>query len=147
MTSVRTTKGKSPFPKGAPRAVRISVGVHEDRMGQPHGEGLTIGELATVHEFGTGTVPARSFVRAWFDEKQEEAANILKRAVAAAKGNLEQAGRMAALRMAASMQERIANRIAPPLKPATIARKGSDVPLIDQGILRGSLTGRSEVTP
>ena len=37
------------------------------------------------------------------------------------------------------VQQRIRNRIPPPNAPYTIARKGSDVPLIDTGRLRQSI--------
>jgi hypothetical protein len=42
------------------------------------------------------------------------------------------------------MQQRIADRIDPPNAASTIKRKGSSVPLIDEGILRTSILGQVE---
>lgn len=127
----------------------ISVGVHADDGAQGHTEGLSVADIATFHEFGTQTVPQRSFIRAWFDEKQEEIQAILKAELSQAatgKRPLAQALDRAALRLEGSVKERIRQRIPPPLAPATIARKGSDVPLIDRGQLRNSIRGRVKAT-
>lgn len=43
--------------------------VHE---GGPEGDGtrpVTVLDVATWNEFGTGQIPERSFIRAWFDEQ------------------------------------------------------------------------------
>jgi hypothetical protein len=43
------------------------------------------------------------------------------------------------------IKQRIANGIAPPNSPYTIARKGSSKPLIDTGQLRNSITYQVEI--
>lgn len=114
---------------------------YEPREGEPD-PGITIGELATIHEFGLG-VPERSFLRAWVDERRAEIENVVirgGRAVALGKmpvrTALEQIGQWAV----GSIQTRMAQNIPPPLAPSTIARKGSSVALIDTGQLRSSIT-------
>lgn len=123
---------------------KLIVGVPND--GQMHVDtNLTVFDLAVVHEFGVPQlgIPERSFIRAWFDENEQKVrASILKmtQLVALGKYTQEQALNLLGQRWVAEIQKRIAARIPPPLKPATIDRKGSDVPLIDTGQLRSSIT-------
>ena len=107
--------------------------------------GLTIGDIATFHEFGTQTVPQRSFVRGWFDERQPEIQQVLKQEIGAAmkgKRPLPQALERSALRLEGSVKDRIRQHIPPPLSPVTVKRKGSSTPLIDTGQLRNAIRAR-----
>lgn len=132
----------------------LSVGIlggdaakeHEDEDGKP--TGITVGEVAEIHEFGLGTAPRRSFLAGWVDEKKDEIVRAIvlgARVVAARKMTtrvlLEQIGSWAV----GSIQERMSNGIAPPNAPATIKRKGSSVPLIDKGQLRASISYRVDL--
>lgn len=130
------------FQFGAPK---ISVGIHEADGAQPHGEdgGLKMIDIATIHEFGLGNVPQRSFIRAWFDENQERAREGLRRmlqSVVAGKRTPEQAIDTFAQWCVGQIQKRIAQGISPALSARRIAEKGSSVPLIDTGQLRSSIT-------
>lgn len=126
----------------------LSVGVLGGDAGKDHdgGEGLTVGEIAEIHEFGLGSAPRRSFLAGWVDEKKDEIVNVIvrgSRALAARKVRsmpalLEQIGGWAV----GSIQERISNGIEPPNAPETIKRKGSSVPLIAKGQLRASISYR-----
>lgn len=117
------------------RQAYVKVGV----IGQAsHGDGLTIVDIATFHEFGTEHVPPRSFVRATVDgniqkiqDRQEE---IMDKILFEGADAQVEMGRLG-LEVQGMMQKRIKDRISPPNKPSTIARKGSDVPLIDTGQL------------
>lgn len=125
----------------------ISIGVHTDDANHTHGsgEGLTVGDIAGFHEYGTQTVPQRSWCRAWFDERQAEIRTVLKQEIGAAmkgKRPLPIALERAALRFEGSVKQRIAQNIPPPLAPATIKRKGSSVALIDTGALRNAIRAR-----
>jgi hypothetical protein len=132
----------------------IAVGIL-DRGTDPHeGTDLTVLEVAVWNEFGTrskdGTVrvPARSFIRAWFDENREEIRAwmaTMMRSVLAGKRSKERALELVALKCVGSIQERMARGIAPPNAPSTALRKGSSTPLIATGQLRSSVTFR--VTP
>ena len=54
---------------------KVRVGVFDSGEADPDG-GLTVAELALIHEYGTddGHIPARSFVRSTFDAKRAELA-------------------------------------------------------------------------
>ncbi len=93
---------------------------------------MPIASLGEIHEFGLG-VPQRSFIRAWFDSKRAEIEADIRKF-----GSNPDA---LAERLRASCQEYIANGVAPPNAPSTIARKGSSKPLIDSGVLRTSIEG------
>ena len=123
---------------------RITVGVHEVAGQEIHpGTTLTVAELATIHEFGTDTIPERSFLRAWFDENRERCHEAVKRmaqSVMRGERSREDAIEILGQTFVAQIQKRIAKGIPPPNSPATIAAKGSSTPLIDTGILRTSIT-------
>lgn len=141
MTVKETRRKPLPFTKAL---LDITVGVHASEASGTHSEGVSVGDIATWHEFGTQTVPMRSFVRAWYDERTEFIRATLKAELTAAaqgKRTVEQAMERAALIFEGDVKKRIANRIPPPLAPATIARKGSSVPLIDTGALRNAIRG------
>ncbi len=120
----------------------VRAGIHAQDGAAKEGE-LTVIEVATVHEFGTSTIPQRSFVRAWYGIHYKDVKDLFtQQLVLFLQGKATQKqvlGRVGAF-MAGGMKERIANRIPPPLKPATVRRKGSSVPLIDTGQLRNSIT-------
>lgn len=104
---------------------------------------LTVLEIATIHEFGLGHNPERSFIRAWFDEKKDENELLMKKVAEqylAGKITREQGLDLLGVRFVGSIQKRIRDRIEPPLASSTEKRKGSSVPLIDTGQLRSSIT-------
>ncbi len=125
--------------KGPPRTLR--VGILSEAAGASHGA-MTVGDIATLHEFGIGQ-PERSFIRAWADEESGKIEIALRKvAESVIRGKYDLATgleRVGAL-FAASIQARIAGGIAPANAPSTIAKKGSSTPLIDQGILRSSIS-------
>jgi hypothetical protein len=122
---------------------RVRVGVLSDAMVE--GEDFTLAELAAVHEYGTedGRIPERSFLRSTFDDKREEMVELgktLVKDVLAGRRTTEQALGLLGAKLAAAVKARIVGRIPPPNQPSTIARKGSDKPLIDTGRLRNAVT-------
>lgn len=142
--SVKETRRPLPLTKAL---LDITVGVHTNEGAQGHSEGMSVADIATIHEFGAPAagVPMRSFIREWYDSNPEQIRAILKEeltAAAAGKRTVDQALERAALRFEASVKARIRAHIPPPLKPATIARKGSSTPLIDRGILLNAIRGR-----
>lgn len=175
---VRERKGKAPV--ALPRRITVTVGVHADDGAKAHevandvgpandtGSGLSVADIATIHEFGCGPftvrgsfdadggmsgyehpgIPQRSFVRAWFDESQPFIAQTLVSQMAlvvAGKLTPEVAGERIALAFEGSMKQRISRGIPPPNAPSTIARKGSSKPLIDTGQLRNAIRARAEI--
>jgi len=130
------------------RAV-VHVGVQGEDGGEAHTDGdETIAQVAAKHEFGgvsdTGAkIPRRSFIRDYVDQNIGPLEARLERlGVAVLQGytTVEQGLEAFGLRAVGEIQQRIADRISPPLSKITIARKGSDVPLIDTGQLRNSIT-------
>lgn len=169
---VREQKGAPTAP--LPRRITVTVGVHADAAAQPHEvandtspgaandteRALTIGEIATIHEFGLPGpfptrnggvfpgIPQRSFIRAWFDEQQPFIAQTLTSQMAlvvAGKITPEVAGERIALAFESSMKQRISRGIPPPNAPRTIAAKRSSKPLIDKGQLRNAIRARAEI--
>jgi hypothetical protein len=144
---VKETGSRPELPRGS---IEVTVGIHSDDAQHTHGtgEGLTIGDIGAFHEFGTQTVPQRSFIRGWFDERQDFIAETLRKQlaqVAAGKRPIEQAAERIALAFEGDVKARIARNIPPPLAPATIKAKGSSVTLIDTGQVRASIRGRVSV--
>lgn len=125
---------------------RVRIGIQGDEADAEHEGGeLTNLELGNIHEYGAplAKIPERSFIRATIDEK---AAAYIKLAGRLGKSVLQgtrtraQALGLLGERVRADIVHRINSGIEPPLRPATIARKGSSKPLVDTGQLKGSIT-------
>jgi len=101
-------------------------------------------EIAIIHEFGGGHVPARSFIRATIDEKRAEIQTEqlrAARAVLAGKVTADVALQRLGAFVVGLIQARIVAGIAPALAPSTMRRKGGKTtPLILTGQLRSSIT-------
>lgn len=122
---------------------KVRVGVLGSKGGNAvHEGGITMIELAAIHEFGSpaAQIPERSFLRrtfkassVWLPAFQAK----LVRNVIVGKVGVEQALGLLGTKCAAMVKHTIVGgeHIPPPLKPATIARKGSDRPLVDTGRL------------
>jgi hypothetical protein len=123
----------------------VKVGVIQRKFKEPKeggyaGRPITLGEVAVVNEFGSrdGRVPERSYIRSTHDEKNRDVTNYLKRkklevvaGQVSARKVLEEVG----AQMQAHIYDKIIELRTPPNAPATIARKGSDNPLIAEGQL------------
>lgn len=125
----------------------VLVGVQGTDASAQHGaEGPTIAEIASYNEFGTGHIPARSFIRAAIDEHEAELQRMAVRlGQGVVTGALSAGQALEALGEYARgvMIERIHAHIAPPNAPATIARKGSSTPLIAHyGQLKNSISSK-----
>lgn len=129
--------------------MRVHVGVMASKGGDaPHDEegGLSLIELAAIHEFGSpaAKIPERSFIRRTFDQKRELAAATCEKAARALIGGIDPVrclniiGLWGATEVKKTVTE--GEHIPPPLKPATIAKKGSDRPLVDTGRLIASVS-------
>ena len=127
---------------------RVDMGILERDGGEPHGgvgDALTVLEVAIFNEFGTENIPARSFIRAWFDEQEADLRrdlSTLMRLVVAGKQTKERILELLAQKAVGEIQARIAAGIGPANAPSTIARKGSSTPLVDTGVLRSSVSYR-----
>lgn len=120
---------------------KLTVGVHASEGKEDHG-GPSLIQVATWNEYGTDTIPERSFIRAWFDENEAAAKQTLTRLLKqAAKGKItfQVAAERFGLWCVGQIQKRIAVGIEPSNAESTIQRKGSSKPLIDTGQLRSSI--------
>lgn len=118
----------------------VLVGIHEGAP-QPESGELNMATLGALLHFGSedGHIPARP----WLDTGVESGTRDILDTIrsAAAKGLpldmvLEQVGVVAA----GAVQEYITDLRTPPNAPSTIAKKGSDNPLVDSGAMRQSVT-------
>lgn len=119
------------------------TGTRTGKRGRQIQQAATLAEVAAAHEFGTATIPQRSFIRATVDLKAGEiGATQEKLAAQVSEGKITPEVAMERLGAAVQgmVQTRIAEGIGPALAPATVARKGSDKPLVDTGQLRSSVT-------
>lgn len=124
----------------------VDVGV----LGGEHkgeGEGAEMSNilLARVHEYGTDTVPERSFIRSTLFEQRPaiiELVKILKHQIYTGKTTVSKALDVIGLQVQALIRGKISDGDPawPPLSPKTIAKKGSSKPLIDTGQLQKSIT-------
>jgi hypothetical protein len=125
----------------------VLVGVQGSQASAEHPDaGATVAQVASWNEFGTGHIPARSFIRATIDlnEKPLNALSAkLGQGVVLGKFGAGQALQLIGEHAVGLIKQRIADGIAPPNAPSTIARKGSSTPLIAHtGTLRNSVTYR-----
>lgn len=126
----------------------VSVGILEKDAEEPHGENTTLADVATWMEFGFTMangqeVGPRSFIRAWFDENQTRAHQVIRvlmEQVVAGRYDADTALNRFGQWCVGEMQKRISQGIPPPNAESTIARKGSSTPLIDTNQLRSGIS-------
>ncbi len=123
---------------------RVAVGIFEAGGQVSAGQGVTLIEVAIWNEFGVeGHIPARSFIRAWFDENIDQAKETLTKlmqAVLAGKLSKAAALNQFGLWMQGQVQARIARGIPPENAESTVLKKGKSKPLVNTGQLRSSVT-------
>ncbi len=130
-------------------SLKTRVGILGDKANEAHGEGMTNVEIGSIHEFGSVSrgIPPRSFLRVPLEMKIWE---WIKKNKDRYKEMLE-AGTLrkwyVALGFAAEkiVDDAFTSRGFGkwlPLKPRTIKAKGSDMPLIDTGQLRASISSQ-----
>ncbi len=137
------------------KAGEITVGIHEaegaaSKDGDEGGD-MQLIDVAIVHEFGSeeAGIPRRSFIRDWSDDNEgqhKEQQRKAAKAVIDGKLDTETACKRLGVLWQGEVQQRIADGIPPPNKPATIARKGSSKPLVDTGQLRTSIRHAVKMT-
>ena len=119
----------------------VRVGVMGDAGDE---NGVSLAEIAAFHEFGTSTIPERSFLRATFFGHAAEGIRVMceKLSKAVVEGKLDEPRALGLLGTwaVAEVKKTIRASIAPELAAATIAAKGSSLPLVDTGQLINSVT-------
>lgn len=127
--------------KASGPSVRVGI-LEPDKQ---HSNGRTVGEVAQDAEFGAAArgIPQRSFLRAGVDELEPQIRAELKAAAvhfADGKASKEACLQQVGARVASMLANRLRKGIAPANDPKTIAKKHSDTPLVDTGLLADSIT-------
>lgn len=133
------------FLNWARRGPSVTIGIQGTEASEEREDGLTNAELAMIHEFGTadGNIVQRSFIRGTVEREKGPIFSLLRKETKAmAKDgdffrHLGRVGEFVKSEMVKTIDQSIG---LPKLEPATIAEKGSTQPLIDTGILKGSIT-------
>ena len=124
----------------------VRVGVMGDAGDE---NGVSLAEIAAFHEFGTSTIPERSFLRSTFYGHAAEGLRMMceKLSKAIVEGKLDEPRALGLLGTwaVAEVKKTIVNRQTTgpedqALAAATIAAKGSSLPLVDTGQLINSIT-------
>lgn len=130
--------------KRTPGKMEIIVGIQGSDASQDHG-GITNAELGALHEFGAPAagIVQRAFMRGTIEREGRKYQDMTKDAASrlsigrGLRGQLEIIGLIVVADIRKTFNQSIGLA---PLKPATIAAKGSSKPLIDIGTLRNSIT-------
>jgi hypothetical protein len=127
--------------KGA-RGRAVKVGVLGDSGGAG---GTTTVDVASIHEFGLGNHPERSFIRAWADQDKSEHEDVERRmgeSVVRGQNEYNEALEKMGLLLAASAQKFIQDGR---VTPATVkSGGGGNTTLIDTGQLVSSISHELE---
>ena len=125
------------------RGATVTVGVHADAG--VHGDGPeTVAQVAATHEFGSGRVPERSFLRSTVDGNPKPMIQAQKAAAAVCRGSLSahDAAEQIGVVTVGAVKETILSRIPPPLAPSTVQRR------LEKGEHGGGLASKSDaLTP
>lgn len=118
--------------KGSYTKVGVQVGARE-------ADGITdMVTVAASNEFGTDTIPERSFLRSTFDEEQENLKTISAgeaQAIIEGTKTVDVSLALMGEYFTGRVQAKIHSHPPPPNSPETIARKGSSGTLIDSGAM------------
>lgn len=126
---------------------QVLVGIRSEAGGEvPEGSDLNLAQIAAVNEFGSvdppDRPPERSFLRSTMDNNAKAYADMVGDVVGKAidgRQSLDKGLGLLGARAVGDVQQTMRNLDTPPNAPSTIARKGSDNPLIDTGRLRQSI--------
>lgn len=146
----RDNGAKALIGRVTPKGPALVVGLVGDAAAQKavDGAGLTVGDVGNAHEFGLGTVPQRSFIRAPIDAAADQIQGDLRtaaRAVMQGRFDKRQALNLLGFRIVGLLQQTVADGVPPPLSANYLPRKlrkypGATTPLIASGQLRGAIT-------
>jgi len=132
-------------------AVSVQVGILASDGGseQSGDSGLTLVDLATIHEYGSPArnIPERSFIRRTFSMKEKELVEVttkIAKKIIEADMPVEKGLNILGLWGSTEVKKMVKSgpHIPPPLKPATVAAKGSTRPLVDTGQMINAVTWR-----
>lgn len=109
-----------------------------------YSDGPTVHEVAAWNEFGTEHTPARPFMRQTYDNYAEEIVKRgqaeFKKELASGSPNAQRTLNVMGVCVKGYIQKEIVEGEFEPNASSTIAKKGSDKPLIDTGQMRQAIT-------
>lgn len=123
------------------RGVKFGI---QANAGKDPDTGADLLDIAIINEFGTEHIPARPALRDFVEKNGQVLDQAMDRAAAAVQDGritvdaaLDQLGAFAEKHQKAHFQQ--SKKWAEPNAQSTVAKKGSDVPLIDDGLLVGAV--------
>lgn len=142
------------------RGAKVTIGIHAS-AGQHAGSPETVADIALKHEFGSGRIPERSFLRSTVDGNPKPMIQAQKAANKVCHGQLtaQQACDQIGLVTVGEVKQTIFNKIPPPLSQQTIAvhqakaahggglagHADATTPLIDSGQMISSITHEVQI--
>jgi len=135
-----TPEGKKYF-KELEQLAKMEVQVGFQTDSGSYENGATLAEVAAYNELGTSSTPARPFMRKSFENHEKELQNACDQVnkTLAKGGTTQQALDELGAFVKGLVQEEIVSGDFAPNADSTIAKKGSDKPLIDTGFMRQSV--------
>lgn len=121
----------------------VEVGILSD-------ENEDLKTYASANEFGTDTIPERSFIRTTMDESHSKILQVRDKAIRSAVlrgASPEDALSVIGAFVETLIKQKITDVSEPPNAPSTIAKKGSANPLVDTGRMRSAVSHRVRNTP
>lgn len=115
---------------GAPQEVRAGF-----LEGATESDGTSMPMVAAIQEFGAPAagIPARPYFRGMIEKHQSEWPGQLGKVLVVQDYDATAALGLMGLKIAGELVQSIKDLTSPPLAPETVARKGFDKPLIDNG--------------
>lgn len=123
----------------------VNIGIlSQDGMKTPPGSNLNLAAIASVNEFGTSDkrVPPRPFLRTTMEKNRRRYNRLTEQLISqilSGKTTVMKALDLLGLKIGSDVKKMITTLKNPPNAPGTIARKGSNNPLIDTGRMRSSI--------
>lgn len=124
----------------------VKIGVQSD-AGRDPDSGVSLVDIAVINEYGTDTIPARPAMRDFFEKNRA----TIERAMDAAATQVQDGrmspdvalGRLGELVVGGQKAHfQASSSWAVPNAPATVRRKGSSTPLIDDGVLVNAIRAK-----
>jgi hypothetical protein len=109
--------------------------------GATYPDGKSVAMIAAIQEFGAPNagIPPRPFFRNMIKNKSDQWPEGVKNALIATNYDAEKALDIVGAAIAGQLRQSVIDTNEPPLKPATIRRKGFAKPLIDTSVMINSI--------
>lgn len=123
---------------GLTKSAKLRVGFLENAT---YPDGKSVAMVAAIQDFGAPAagIPPRPFFRNMVAAKKEGWGDALAANLKATDFDAEKALARVGDGIAGQLRQSIKDTNAPPLKPATVRRKGHDKPLVDTGHMLNSV--------